>query len=271
MILTLNPALLALSKTATPTWFSKLSRNAQIEYLRRHPRSKYGSANIRKEAKKLIDKDKKKKGKSTKPIKPKQKAQPEVEDDTTDEIDDTTEDDTTDDDTDEEVQEKVESVLDKEKEAKIEEKRSLLTRIQSGMKAAKTRVKALTKLTKRRFKTDIKDSLSYVGDLVSGKTPNPDHKSAAKRVVGGVMSALLIVGVGAALYANAGPVARILADEWIAHKQWMGQDKSESTASLSSERNDLDLESMIKDMADFVQNYDQDQLLDLLEQEVDDE
>jgi hypothetical protein len=244
------------------SWFYRMSEARQVAYLKKHPTSMYGTNATRKKA-------------GLKAV-PKEVLEEENEDDTTDSADIDSNEGNPHDANDEGSEDTNEEPhpLEVQKEAN----QKVVSGMPSFMSRATRRVKAITKLTVKRYKNELGNTGKFFKSLLTGRKPTEDQKNSAKRVIGGIFGALLIVGAGAAIVSGANPmIARILADEYIAHKEWMsdvnkdwgssedrGDWGAESSAELSGRFNS-ELSNLIKDMADFAKDFDQDKLMELLD------
>lgn len=244
------------------SWFYKMSEARQVSYLEKHPNSMYGTQAIRKKA-------------GLKPVDKELLEQEALEDqETTEESEkepvDTTEE-TSEVESDTESEQKPSDPI----EAQHEANQKVVSGLGTFMSKATRRVKAITKLTVKRYKNELGNTGKFFKSLATGRKPTDEQKDSAKRVIGGIVGALLIVGAGAAIMSGANPmIARILADEYLAHRQWMADvDKdwgsrgdwgAESSADISGRFNS-EMSNLIKDVAEFARNYDQEKLMELLD------
>lgn len=231
------------------SWFSRLSRKAQVAYLQAHPNSKYGTKDVRKEAFDKASTEVQKPKKSKKKVKPTKQEKPV---DASETVDDNT----------------------SKKKLSAKEKRTrnkdAIAKLDGGMKKAYSRSNNIAKVITKKFKQNIGDTIEYTKRVVTGRKTTEKQQQAAKAVFAGIISALLIAGIGVSIFAGgaAMPLAKILVEEYMAHRQWAAQsaDKVDPALAAKSGRYQVETENIVKDIATFIQGYDKQQLLELMDQ-----
>lgn len=125
---------------------------------------------------------------------------------------------------------------------------------------AEKRKKSIAKLALNQLSKQAGPAIDYIKS--AGKPKKEDDseesgQSSAKLLIGTLIGTAILVGAGAALLAGAGPLVSILAEEFIANKEWM----SESSA----ERYQEDTEGLLLSILVFLKNQDPEDLKMLLE------
>ena len=244
--------------------FQRLSRRAQILYLKRHPKTRYTMADVKSEKQDKIEqaeeKDKIKKApeeeKDTK--KDKEETKPEDSDKADDKNLDPEDDPNADDEDDGDDSEEDDAVAKYEKLSDSDK----ADHIQGGMKNARQRASSIARNAMRNSTDDeVNTTLDDIDATRNGDDVSPSKRKETLKFLGKLAASALVIAAGAALAMHMGPTGILLAKEFMSMMMWEGR-----STSKASERNEVAVVELTKDMIDFIADMDKKDLANLIKE-----
>lgn len=247
--------------------FQNMSRQAQLKYLEEHPNTRYTTADVKTDnmtdtEQELYDKLVARESENTDTDTELDK-ELDVEGSELEESSDDSED--TDEVPESEEQEDTEpeplNLAKPQGTPDVDKQEKIIDSMDNVVVVAESRKKNIAKLVAANVKEKASSGLNYIKNLGKPQKEDPDSEdsgqSNAKLIAGSIMGAILLVGAGAALMAGAAPLVAILAEEFIANKEWM----SESSAEAYEE----DIQGLVMSALVFLKNIDPEDIKELLE------